>query len=108
MNIYNPSEILQFTEYYDSTPHDASASGSWEDWDISGLVGTGEKLVFILVNDTQSALTIGVRQNGSSSNRYFSTSYALVLPVLTDSNGIIEVYSSTNIHLDAHVLGWLS
>ena len=101
---------LAFTEAF-SAAQQATANGTWQDWDLSAIIPTGCVCVFVLiVNLDSSENDVGCRTNGSALARLFETVYndAVVFPVVPDVNRVIEIYAEAYAKFNFRVIGWLS
>jgi hypothetical protein len=102
-----------FTDYNESqtSPTDRV---TWEDWDVSAKVPAGTKsvLVYMRNNDTDTK-NLGVRKNGSSSNRIFqilANGNNLTILCEVDDNLILERYTNTTNASDSdfRIIGYFS
>jgi hypothetical protein len=91
---------------------------TWRDLDLSSIIGTGEKLVFIFIScqDNTANAYFQLRKNGQSNANNISginilvanVYHYLVASVFCDSNGIIEYKASeafSNINMT--IIGWV-
>ncbi len=98
---------------------DFTTDGTWNDLDLSGIIGTGVKLVHLRVSIEDGAANSGMyfRENGNSNAYNFSGGATAVANVdnhiddcfvMCDSNGVIE-YLGSNLaftRIDLVVRGW--
>jgi len=87
--------------------HNASASGNWEDWDISTYVGGNIPVCLIISNHTTTNYYAGIRLKGSTIvKKFLVTSYGcLTLLTRTDTTGIIEIFAENAEDLDFTLYG---
>jgi len=88
-----------FVETFSATQNPVGTA-AWEDWDISSLVESGTVYAEVWMRNIDSAGTknLGVRKNGSSTNRFFPLGANVGMVTATvevDSNRIIEIYAAT-------------
>lgn len=94
-----------------SSASQASGADAWEDWDISAIVGAAAVLALVEYRCIVTNAEGGVRANGSSLERKAPTAIIAqstwIVPVLTDSAGIIERFQATaTTSGEFRVLGW--
>ena len=88
-----------------------SSASTWEDWDLSSIVGTNAKIAEIVIKVTVQA-DIGVRPNGSTLDRKWtatgSTSYEtyITMQVELDSDKIVERYAGSTTDVSFAVVGY--
>ena len=85
---------LTFTELVGGENYTSAGGYTWEDWDLSAIIGAGAKAVLITIAVSSTATYRGVRKNGSALNRLI---YCLAddneKPILCecDANRVVEV-----------------
>jgi len=90
-----------FTELAGGEDKKPSTSATWEDWDLSAIIGAGAQAVEIAIDvaDATDTAMLGVRKNGSALTRlitrdFFGLRGYTTRTVECDSNRIIEIYHS--------------
>jgi len=123
VNWFNQLSRLGYHDIGDSAAADfdegdLTTDATWNDLDLSGIVGTGVKLVhlYIVIADDAAASIFAVKQKGNTNNwnaAYVRTQVANVYVdadvfVLTDEDGVIEYYGSNLAFtsIDIVVRGW--
>lgn len=99
MLIYNPASGGSFNGI-DGVTTNATAIGTWQDWDLSGTVGSRRITCLVKVKITNSAGETGkIRENGTTLNNASAQhssagneEYSGVVIQNTDTNGILEIY----------------
>lgn len=97
----------QWTETM-TAAHNASLADTWEDWNISATVGSGVRLVEIGMDHGATVTSCGVRQKGSSDDRRWTSNgpSSRTMLVLTNSSGVIQVYSAVSVGTSFYVIGY--
>lgn len=100
--------LVSYNELF-SAAHNPSASGAWEDWDISSELSTDAVVAEIAIEQTQNTSNeIGVRKNGSTSERRFlaSDDTTIVMKVDVSSSQTVEIFTSDSVNQsNFHVIG---
>jgi len=123
INWFNQLSRLGYHDIGDSAAADfdegdLTTDNTWNDLDLSGIVGTGVKLVhlYVTVSDGAAGSVLGFRQNGNANAwnaGFVRTQVADVymdadIFVLTDEDGVIEYRGSDLAFttIDITVRGW--
>jgi len=118
----DPTEIdvpsaVTFTEYYAQDSHTVSTASTWEDWDLSAIVGAGAIAVLVSIEaHTNSQMAVGARKNGAADARYsyvaspFASTWITCCNLLTecDANRIIEIFAASTSDVRFQIRGYWS
>ena len=100
-----------YTEIAPSS-HSPSADSTWEDWDLSAIIGAGALAVEIVIATASTEQARGVRKNGSALLRYMAAENDhkwLTAHCECDANRVIEIYGNTEGSTDSFkVIGYWS
>ncbi|MBA7577925.1 hypothetical protein ES708_19781 [subsurface metagenome] len=88
--VNNPTAALEFISLLGTTEYRPSATGTWEDWDLSAIVPPGTKYVAVIFIRGASG-SIGIRKNGSALNRMWPIAHYIECIIEVDANRIIEI-----------------
>lgn len=108
---------LIFTELAGGEIHRAADALTWEDWDLSAIVGAGAKVVLVMIYRYGTTKYVGARENGSSlirkgrTDEGTSTSdycWDILLPTECDGNRVIEIYAEVTTNIFFNILGYWS
>lgn len=105
---------LTFTELAGGESHKVSADDTWEDWDLSAIIGAGAVAALIGIAATDTANSGGARKNGSALSRKFSIRTTApnyieaILLTEVDANRVIDIYSNQKLYAYFNVLGYWS
>lgn len=108
MNINNAGAQLLHTELI-SASHAPGGFGSWENWDISGII-TGARYVEVLVKRVSGAAdNCGVRKDGSALARYvINVASGEVYFIAEPVSNIIEIYAGADLNWAFYIVGYWS
>jgi len=87
-----------FTELAGSENKVVTTAGTWEDWDISGIVPAGTKAALVgLWGYGSGTPLMGARKNGSALVRQESVPLSGIILMTTevDANRVMEIYADT-------------
>ena len=113
MVINNPNPPgVSFTEISGGGLY-ATANNAWEDLDLSGSLPAGAVSALMLMKNYNTTLikTMGLRQNGSGSSRYWGITFSeggIVMQVQLDANRIVEIRSSEFGNCPFYLVGYWS
>ena len=107
MNIGNPSsKAIMHQNVSSAFPgQDVTAATTWQNWDISSMVGS--KAVWVCITFTDGGVTVGIRTDGSADTPFLNASFGSHMWVKTSNAGIVEIYCSAINQGDFEVLAWL-
>jgi len=89
----HPGGGLTFTELVGGEVHVVVGASTWEDWDLSAIIGAGAKSALVEIRQFYPGSRVGVRKNGSALVRYrVGTVGTGVILTEVDANRIIELY----------------
>ena len=89
---------------YAAVGQDVTNPATWENWDISALVGALAR--WVMIQSTDASVTVGIRTDGSSDTPT-TPETPLTGWVKTSAAGIIEIYCSAAGNGDFRVLNYL-
>jgi len=86
---------VNFTELAPTTGN-PSANNTWEDWDLSAIIGAGAKVVEVRIAPRHDTQNRGVRKNGSALSRWIGLAVDEDIIILCecDDNRVIEIYGN--------------
>lgn len=95
---------VSFTELAGGEDYANTTDNTWEDWDLSAIIGAGATVVLLMGSNisTTNAYSIGVRKNGSALVRYDVIDQCLraeqrsqiLMIAECDANRVIETFSN--------------
>ncbi|MBA7621563.1 hypothetical protein ES703_28927 [subsurface metagenome] len=100
-----------FTELAGGEGYHASASTTWEDWDLSAIIPAGAVTALIsMQQENTSIYDVGARRNGTALDRKMAAKAYVTQNWLTevDANRVIEIYAEYCNNTKFNVLGYWS
>lgn len=103
---------LTFTELAGGEDKAVAVIDTWEDWDLSAIIGAGSKVVLLEIENwnTTTDLMSGARKKGSALVRIDNErrSSHRVLPTECDADRVIQIYAESDTAIVFCVAGYWS
>ena len=108
ISIVGLSGSASFTELAGGQGKNVTSTSTWEDYDLSAIIGAGAVAALIQIT-CSSAQTTGARKNGSALTRTFAQAIGdRALLTECDANRIVEIYSISVAAVTFNILGYWS